>query len=419
MTGAFALAAARVATPTELLRPGYVVVRGGSVEEVGAGRPPARLPVADVGERLLAPGFVDQHVHGGGGSEVNCATEEEVVASVRRMARFHAAHGTTAFLATTVSDSPGALRTAVEGVAAVVTEQQRGGADGSGRGADVLGCNLEGPWISRSKAGAQYPGAIRPPSVSELEDLVASAGGTLRMVTIAPEVDGALELVKVACANGVVASVGHTDADYETAKAAFDAGATNVTHLFNAMGQIHHRRPGPVVAALEDERVWLEMIADGVHVHPALISLVFAVAPSRLVLVTDAIGATGNPPGRYRLGPLEVVVTGTRAVLADRPETVAGSVLTMDRAVAFSVQTAGVPLLAALQAASLRPASVLGAASKGRLQAGSDADVVVLDDSFCLVATMVGGQVAYDPGGLLRAEKRSPSAPVLREPPRG
>jgi len=398
---AFALAAARVATPTELLQPGFVVVSRGLVEQVGAGLPPEGLPVADLGDRLVAPGFVDQHVHGGGGAQVNCPTEQEVEASVRRLARFHAGHGTTSLLATTVSDTPAALRAAVRGVAAVVA----GGAQparAQDLGANVLGSNLEGPWISRSKAGAQFPGAIRPPSVDELEDLLAQSDGTLRMLTVAPEVAGALEVVKAARSQGVVASVGHTDADYDQARDAFDAGASNVTHLFNAMGPIHHRRPGPVVAALEDERVWLEVIADGVHVHPALISLVSTVAPSRLILVTDAIGATGNPAGQYRLGPLDVVVQGNRAVLADHPETVAGSVLTMDRALAFSVQAAGVPLLDALQAASLRPATVLGATAKGRLQRGADADMVVLDPDLSLAATVIGGEAVHDPHGLLR-----------------
>jgi N-acetylglucosamine-6-phosphate deacetylase len=396
----FAIAAHRVATPTQLLQPGFVVVDGRSVQDVGPGPPPEGIPVADLGERIVAPGYIDQHVHGGGGAEVNCATGEEVVKSVLRLARFHATHGTTSLLATTVSDSVPALRTAVEGVAEVVEKAAQPRANGAGGGAGVLGANLEGPWISPAKAGAQFPGAIRPPSVPELEDLVARSRGTLRMVTFAPETEGALDLVRVARAHGVVPSVGHTDADYETTRAAFEAGATNVTHLFNAMSPIHHRRPGPVVAALADERAWLEIIADGVHVHPALISLVANAAPERLVLVTDAIGATGSAAGHYRLGPLEVVVTGTRAVLAERPETVAGSVLTMDRAVAFCVQVARLPLLVALQAATLHPATALSAAKKGRLRRGADADMVVLDGDLSLVATIIGGEVVHDPTGV-------------------
>jgi N-acetylglucosamine-6-phosphate deacetylase len=383
------------------LEDAFVVVDGASVSEVGTGPPPSpAYPVLDLGDMLVAPGLVDMHVHGGGGYEVNCATAGEVELSVREMARFHARHGTTALVATTVSDSPEALRAAVQGIAAVAAEP----------GTTVLGSNLEGPWIAPSRAGAQYPGALRLPSVGELADLVACAEGTLRLVTLAPELDGAPELMVAALGAGVVVSLGHTDADYAVAACAFEAGARHVTHLFNAMTPIHHRRPGPVAAALADGRVSLELIADGVHVHPALISLVARMAPERLVLVTDAIGATGTGPGRHRLGPLEVVVENGRAVLADHPGTVAGSVLTMERAVALAVRDAGVPLLTALRAASLHPAEVLGESRKGRLGPGADADIVVLDRDFSVVCTIVGGQVAHDPAGMLRL-----LAPAARE----
>jgi N-acetylglucosamine-6-phosphate deacetylase len=406
----FVLVAARVATPTELLENAFVVIEGGSVSEVGFGAPPTTATAVDLGDMLVAPGFVDLHVHGGGGAQVNCATREEVEASVGSMARFHARHGTTSLLATTVSDSPEALRVAVEGVAAVVTAQQgdlrrgdlrRGDPSQDGPGAVVLGSHLEGPWIARSRAGAQFVPALRPPSVDELDELVALGNGTLRLVTIAPELEGVLDLIAAALSGGVVVSIGHTDADYATTKLAFDAGARHATHLFNAMAPLHHRRPGPIAAALGDERVSLEIIADGVHIHPALIALVATLAPERLVLVTDAIGAAGAPPGLHRLGPLEVLVTDGRAVLAGNPETVAGSVLTMDKAVALAVNVARVPLLTALQAASLHPAKVLGEHRKGRLTPGADADLVMLDSRLEIVATVVGGQVAYDPTGLL------------------
>ena len=364
------------------------------MSEVGCGSAPTTTTTVDLGDMLIAPGFVDVHVHGGGGAQVNCATREEVEASVRSMARFHAMHGTTALLATTVSDSPEALRAAVEGVAAVASAPRRGGAV-------VLGSHLEGPWIARSRAGRQFVPALRPPSLTELDDLVARGNGTVRLVTIAPELEGALDLITAARSAGVVVSIGHTDADYATTKLAFDAGASHATHLFNAMAPVHHRRPGPIAAALGDERVSLEIIADGVHIHPALIALVATLAPERLVLVTDAIGATGAAPGLHRLGPLEVFVTDGRAVLAGNAETVAGSVLTMNKAVSLAVDVAHVPLLTALQAASLHPARVLGEHRKGRLIPGADADLVVLDRRLSLVATVIGGQVVYDPTGLL------------------
>jgi N-acetylglucosamine-6-phosphate deacetylase len=390
----YVLCAKRIATPHEMVPDGFVVVEGGSVLDVGRGLPPVGAAMVDLGDMLIAPGFIDVHVHGGGGAQVNCATSEEVETSVRRMAQFHAQHGTTALVPTTVSDSPEALRVAVEGVAAVTR------APGTAAAAVVLGSNLEGPWIARSRAGAQFPGALRPPSTEEFDDLVKRADGTLRIVTLAPELEGAMELIAAARSAGVVASIGHTDADHATAKAAFDAGARLATHLFNAMAPIHHRRPGPVAAALADERVSLEIIADGVHIHPALISLVAKVASERLVLMTDAIGATGTVPGRHRLGPLEVQVANGKAVLVGHEETVAGSVLTMDRALSLAVQVAGVPLLAGLRATSLHPAKVLGEQRKGHLGPGADADMVVLDNDLTLVATIVGGQVVHDPRGL-------------------
>ncbi len=424
----YVLAAKRLATPNEILEDAFVVVEGGSVREVGRGLPPVGATGVDLGDMLIAPGFIDVHVHGGGGAQVNCATREEVEASVRRMAVFHATHGTTALVPTTVSDSPEALQTAVEGIAAVARTSATGStgttgttgasaagptesgasatdpsATGQSLGAVVLGSNLEGPWIARSKAGAHFVAALRPPSMAEFDDLVSRAEGTLRVVTVAPELEGALDVIAAAVRAGVVASVGHTDADYATAKAAFDAGARLATHLFNAMAPIHHRRPGPAVAALSDKRVSLEIIADGVHIHPALISLVATVAPERLVLMTDAIGATGTVPGRHRLGPLEVQVANGRAVLVGHEETVAGSVLTMDRALDLAVHIAGVPLLTALQATSLHPARVLGEQRKGRLAPGADADMVVLDEDLALVATIVGGRVVHDPRGLFKS----------------
>ena len=220
-------------------------------------------------------------------------------------------------------------------------------------------------------------------------------------MTVAPELDGALTLISAARAAGLVVAIGHTDADYETAVAAFEAGAAHATHLFNAMAPIHHRQPGPVAAALADDRVFLEIIADGVHIHPALISLVASLAPERLVLMTDAIGATGTAPGLHRLGPQEVIVKDGRAVLAAHEETVAGSVLTMDRAVALTVKLAGVPVLTALRAASMNPARVLGEVSKGSLVPGADADIVVLDKELSVVATLIAGRVAHDPTGIL------------------
>ena len=256
----FVLTASRVATPTET-PPRRLRRRGGPLRARGRpGLPPDDLlPIVELGDTLVAPGFVDVHVHGGGGAQVNCATREEVESSVRKMAQFHATHGTTALVATTVSDSPEALRTAVEGVAAVALAPGRGCPRVQPRG------SVDSP----VPGWGAVPGALRPPSIAEFHDLVARSQGTLRLVTVAPELDGALKLITAARAAGVVVAIGHTDADYETATAAFEAGARHATHLFNAMAPIHHRRPGPVTATLADDRVYLEIIADGIHIHPA------------------------------------------------------------------------------------------------------------------------------------------------------
>jgi N-acetylglucosamine-6-phosphate deacetylase len=200
----------------------------------------------------------------------------------------------------------------------------------------------------------------------------------------------------------VVMSVGHTEADADTTAAAFAAGARHVTHLGNAMPGIDRRAPGPMAAALADSRVTLEVIADGIHVHPRFLSLLGAVAPDRLVAVTDATAACGMPPGSYRLGVAEVVVDAERVVLADRPGTLAGSVLTMDRAVATLV-AAGVDLATAVTAATATPAGVVSAAGKGHLRPGADADLVVLGDDLVARATVAGGVVASDPDRLLAA----------------
>lgn len=398
----YVLRAGTVAVPHGLWEDGFVALDGRSITAVGQGQPPSGLgAVVDLGDMLLAPGFIDVHVHGGGGAQVNCATTDQVEQSVSEMAIFHAGHGTTALLATTVSDSPGALRAAVTGILAATRRPLSG--DEPPRGATVLGSHLEGPWISPARRGAQFPGAIRPPSARELSQLLDLAKGTVRLVTIAPELDGAADLIALARAAGAVISIGHTEADFETAAAAFEAGARHATHLFNAMAPIHHRRPGPVAAALRDHRVTLEVIADGVHIHPALIALVARLAPERLVLVTDAIGATGTREGLHRLGPVEVLVSDGRAVLAGQEETVAGSVLTMDKAVAYTVKEAGVALVTALQAASLHPARALGQVNKGRLAVGADADLVALAPDLSLAATVIAGHPVHDPGGLLSA----------------
>jgi len=390
----YVLTADRLATPNELLAPGYVVVDGDRVLDVGQGLPPRAVERVDLGDRLIVPGYVDVHVHGGAGAQVNAGGQDEVLASVRRLARFHAAHGTTSLLATTVSDSREALRAAVQGIAGVTR-------DAPVEGAQVLGCHLEGPFLASEYAGAQDPGWLRPPDPSEMEDLLAAGEGTIRLVTLAPELPGANELIDLCRRAGVTVSLGHSAADYETARGAFDAGVRHVTHLFNAMTPVHHRRPGAAIAAIADERVTLELIADGLHVHFAVLASVACLAPERIVLVSDATAAAGLGPGRHRLGGADVEVLDGRVTLAGDRSTLAGSVLTLELAVANLVSQGGVPLLTALRAATLTPARAIGASRKGRLVQGTDADVAVLDPDLSVAATVANGRVVHDPLKLL------------------
>lgn len=352
-------------------------------------------PVIDLGPRILAAGFVDVHVHGGAGAQVNGGSEDEVARSVAQMAAFHASHGTTALLATTVTDTPARLEATVTGVA-------RAARDAGVRGARVLGSHLEGPFIAAGRAGAQDPSHIRLPDRRELNRLLELGEGTVRLVTLAPELPGADGLIADCLAAGAAVALGHTDADFDTAQRAFAAGATHVTHLWNAMAPLHHRRPGLVGAALANDAVTVELVCDLHHVHPAVVALTSALAPGRTVLVTDAIAAAGAAPGRYALGTVSVDVESDRAVLAGNAATLAGSVLTMDGAVRNATGPVGLEVDEALAAASSVPASVPGGVLEGlgALVAGAPADLVVLEPTLVVTATLVGGVPVWDPHGV-------------------
>ncbi len=396
--GPFAIANARVAGPDGWIEPGWVLVTDGTIDAVGTGDPPGRARLVDAGGRVVAPGFVDVHVHGGAGAIVNQPGVDEVAAAVRQLAAFHARHGTTALVPTTISDTADALAVAVEGVANCVGPPSGG--------AEVLGSHLEGPWLSPGRCGAHDPDRLRSPDLGELHHLVERAGGTIRLLTIAPELSGADAVIDGALAAGVVVSIGHTDADYDQASAAIDRGARHVTHLCNAMAPMHHRRPGTVAAALTDPRVSVELIADGHHVHRAVLALVARTAPGRVALVSDAIGAAGLGPGRHRLGPHEVEVRGDRVSLARDHATLAGSVLTMDRAVALIVHQGAMSLFDALRAASRTPAAVVGAGRKGSLEPGHHADIVLLGSDLTTVATLVRGDPVHDPADIFTDLRR-------------
>ena len=243
----------------------------------------------------------------------------------------------------------------------------------------IVGSHLEGPFLAIGRRGALAPEFLRDPDPQTIHGLIEAGRGTIRQVTIAPELPGALDAVRQFVAEGIVVAIGHTEADEQVAHHAFDAGATLVTHVFNAMPGIHHRDPGPIAAAFADERVSLELVADGVHVHPSVVQMVFRAAPHRVALVTDAMAAAGGADGHYRLGSLNVDVRGGIAHLAGT-STIAGSTLTQDAALRHAVTVAGVHESAAVEALTRTPACVLGRDEQwGSLAAGYAADLVVLD----------------------------------------
>ena len=356
------LTGAAVVTPGEVLDEGWVEVAGEQITAVGSGPAPAGEAATDVGGRWLVPGFVDVHVHGGGGSSYTTGDPDQA----RSAAALHRRHGTTTTFASLVTAPLPTMRRSITALADLVE-------DGT-----LAGLHLEGPFLAATRCGAHDPASLRSPDRDELADLLTAGRGTVRHVTVAPELPGGLDLVRQLVDGGVVAAVGHSDATHEQAVAAFAAGARLATHLYNAMRPVHHREPGVVVAALEDDRVTVELINDGVHLHDAVVRSTFReVGADRIALVTDAIVAAGMGDGVHGGGRRRIEVTGGAARLVGS-STIAGSTLTMDVAVRRAVQ-AGLPLPDVARAAATTPARALGLDGVGAITAGGRADLVVLD----------------------------------------
>jgi N-acetylglucosamine-6-phosphate deacetylase len=371
-------------TPEEY-GPGEVLVVNGRISEV-ARRVGARqgAEILALEGAILAPGLIDIHIHGSSGLD----TMDGKAEAIAGLSAFVAAHGVTGFLPTTVAAPLSQIEQALQAVRQAV--------DGGLPGAQVLGVHLEGPFFNRQRAGAQPLDWCVDPSDDALRHLLAAGEGLIRMISLAPELPGAIAAIEACVRRGIVVSIGHTDATYEQAQAAFAAGARHITHLFNAMTPLHHREPGVIGAALTTAGVMVQLIADGLHLHPAILNLaVRCKGVAEVVLITDAIAGTGLPDGEYTMGPQQVIVRNGEA--RTPAGNLAGSTLTLERAIANMVRLAGVPLPAALQMATLNPARVLGLEQrKGRLASGYDADMVALDTDFNVHLTMVGGQIIYE-----------------------
>ncbi|HSP55001.1 MAG TPA: N-acetylglucosamine-6-phosphate deacetylase [Dehalococcoidia bacterium] len=375
------LRAQRVITPDETIEPGLVLTSAGIIEAVGSAlTAPDGAEVVDLPGQTLVPGFIDVHVHGGGGFSLATSDPAEITAYSAWAPR----HGVTSFLAGIVARAPSDAIPLMEAALAAETP-----------GAELLGLNLEGPFVSPDRRGALPPSWPAAPDAKTLDQLLDAASGRLRLVTVAPELPGALNVIRRATAAAVRVSIGHTDARYETALAGFQAGASHVTHAFNAMRPFHHRDPGPVGAALDSPGVTIELIADGVHLHPATVRmLIGAFGPDRVALITDAVTPAGLDEGRFRLGGQEARLQDGRVTLPDG--TIAGSAATMDDVVASIVRWGAATLTAALRMAATVPAAVAGVAeTKGRLAPGYDADIVALAPDLTVAATWIRGNLTF------------------------
>ncbi len=363
------------------LTPGAVVVSGDRIHEVVRDPRPGMLPERIITAEIVAPGLIDLQVNGGFGVEAG-----DDPAALRTLAARLPATGVTAFLPTIVSAPAGWYPRVLEAFAA---------AHGAG-GARLLGLHLEGPFLAASRKGAHRQEWIDAASDDLFAFLLEQPA--LRLMTLAPERPGGLERIRRLRERGVIVSLGHTDATYQTFLAGVDMGAVMATHLYNAMSPFQHRQPGAAGAALTDDRVTVGLIADGIHAHPASLQLaVRAKGPERIALVTDMMAAAGMPAGRYWLGGQEVITDGIAARLPDG--TLAGAVLTMDAALRNIVAWTEATPAEALRMASEVPAHLLGRPDLGRIAPGATADLALFDQDLCVVATIVGGQIVYQREG--------------------
>lgn len=368
-----------VITPQELLQAHTLILNNGSIEAISSGRTAEGDTVIDAKGCYVVPGFIDVHVHGADGHDTMDATP----AAIHGMAAFYAKHGVTSYYPTTMTMPAPDILAALENVEHCAQPTN---------GAQHLGVHVEGPYLNLAYKGAQPPGYFRTPSPAEYGQWLET--GVCKLITVAPEIEGGMAMVAELTAQGVEFAIGHSAATYDEAAKSFDAGVRQVTHVFNGMVGLHHREPGALAAILTDDRVDAQLIADGIHVHPGMIRLlVRAKGAEHIMLITDAIQAAGLTDGVYQLGGQDVTVTAGIARIASGA--LAGSTLTMDKAVRNMMAFTDLPLQKVIGMAAAVPARAMRLTHKGKLAAGCDADVVLLNRELEVMMTIIGGNVVY------------------------
>jgi len=386
MSTKIAFYARRLYTPFEEITDPLLVVEDGRISEVLSRSEKAAAPnarVVDFGDAVLAPGYVDIHIHGGAGLDVMRTAPSDFP----RLGKFLSAHGVTGYFPTTVAAPMDSTCSALESLADVIEAAEKSSADSAE--ARPLGIHLEGPFLSHKRRGVHPPENLLEPTVPIFDRLWQAARGHVRMITIAPEIPGAIEVIAEAARRGVCVSIGHSDAELPIAKKAIANGARHATHTFNAMRPLDHRDPGIIGQVLSDDSITADMICDGIHVAPEVVKVFLeSKGRERAVLITDAISATGMPEGQYQLGPILVEVRDGKCTANG---SLAGSVLTMDRAVRNVTKFSDWNLRDAVRAATSNPAKAAGLNGYGTLAPGARADFTVLNNQGEVVKTIVGG----------------------------
>ncbi len=379
-----ALTKAAVLTPFNLIEEATILIDGKRIVAVGhidSIEIPSGFREVSLEGLFIAPGFIDQHLHGGGGAEVASGTTESLIET----AKFHAAHGTTSFLATVISDSREKLEKIAKSYATLEEMDYKG--------AQCLGIHLEGPYISDEYPGIHSETHLRLPSVGEVSTLQRLSNGGIKIVTMAPELPGALDVAETLANEGIISEIGHSAADFNQTLEAVSAGFKGVTHCFNQMTPFHHREPGIIGAALTRPELYVELIADGVHLHKATIDIVYrAKGPEGIILVSDAMSPAGLLDGYFHTSVGDL--TSAMNVLRNEAGQLAGSVITLDKAIKNIIQYTDCTLSEAFRMATYNPARFLGINKrKGSLYPGKDADLVIMTNDLEVIATMVNGEV--------------------------